>query len=642
MRNTLQAASGNTTVPMSRPSATSPGRRRNALWRSSSAERTGASTAIRDALPARFLGAELPGDVPALEQDAVPTHLQIDAFGKVREAADVARREAPAGRGKTDRPVDRPAVEPVPAEPLGNPPADLALARCVGAVDADDGDAHSRSCTSTPALRSADGNPGNEVATFAQSSISTAPCEPSAARAKVIAIRWSPRLAIRAARNGPRRPCTTIPSGRGSTDTPRRWSPSSTAASRSLSLTRSSPAPRNTVTPSAQAAARSSTGSSSMPRATRSPSISTPPEPARARNEVRHRLAAGVAAVLERDLRPHAFEDPQHAVAGRVDADARDPDPPSPGDARSDEKEGGGGEIAGHRNGLPLERAAAHHGDGARGAFHLVSESGEHPLGVVAGGRRLLDPRAATGVEPREQEARLHLRARNLGAVVDSGEPAPAPDRERRGAAGRRLDLRPHLRQRLGDPAHRAPRQRLVPHEGGVEPLARKEPGEEAKTGPRVPEIEGTGRSFETVPAATGDPERARTVRFDGDPERADRPAAWRGCRRPRGIPSLRSGRSRSHPASPRGERRTCRPARGSRPRTLGPAGRASRATGSLRGARRRGATLRFLDVGVPRALGPGEAFEQGAAVAAAHLVRELPDPISERIEPLRDRLPVL
>ena len=41
VRNTLSAASGNTTEPMSRPSATSPGGCRNARWRSSSAARTG-------------------------------------------------------------------------------------------------------------------------------------------------------------------------------------------------------------------------------------------------------------------------------------------------------------------------------------------------------------------------------------------------------------------------------------------------------------------------------------------------------------------------------------------------------------------------------------------------------------------------
>ena len=49
VRNTLSAASGNTTVPMSRPSATRPGGRRNARWRSSSAARTAGWTATREA-----------------------------------------------------------------------------------------------------------------------------------------------------------------------------------------------------------------------------------------------------------------------------------------------------------------------------------------------------------------------------------------------------------------------------------------------------------------------------------------------------------------------------------------------------------------------------------------------------------------
>ncbi len=49
VRNTFRTASGNTTVPMSRPSATRPGGRRNPLWRSSSAARTAGSPAISDA-----------------------------------------------------------------------------------------------------------------------------------------------------------------------------------------------------------------------------------------------------------------------------------------------------------------------------------------------------------------------------------------------------------------------------------------------------------------------------------------------------------------------------------------------------------------------------------------------------------------
>ena len=48
-RNTLRDASGNTTVPMSRPSATRPGGTRKARWRSSSAWRTPGNAATREA-----------------------------------------------------------------------------------------------------------------------------------------------------------------------------------------------------------------------------------------------------------------------------------------------------------------------------------------------------------------------------------------------------------------------------------------------------------------------------------------------------------------------------------------------------------------------------------------------------------------
>src|SRR6267142_436276 len=49
VRNTFKAASGNTTEPMSRPSATRPGGRRNARWRPSRAARTSGMRATKDA-----------------------------------------------------------------------------------------------------------------------------------------------------------------------------------------------------------------------------------------------------------------------------------------------------------------------------------------------------------------------------------------------------------------------------------------------------------------------------------------------------------------------------------------------------------------------------------------------------------------
>ena len=257
-----------------------------------------------------------------------------------------------------------------------------------------------------------------------------------------------------------------------------------------------------------------------------------PLEPARLGDEIGDRLAARVAAVLEGDARPHAPEDPKHAVAGGIDAHPREPDPGPRGNAGSDEEEGGGGQIPGHRYGLPRTLASAREGDSSSRALHLVSETGQHPFGVITARGVLLDPGAAAGIESREQQAGLHLRARHLQAMFDSGEPLPAPHRERRGAAGGGLDPRPHPGQRLGDPAHGPARQRFVSNQRGVERVAGEQAREQAKSGSRIPQVKGTGRPAEPLPPRAADPERPRIVRYDGDPEGAGRAQGGAGVLR--------------------------------------------------------------------------------------------------------------
>ena len=138
---------------------------------------------------ARLLGAHLPGHVLPVEQDAVAAELEVEIGGKPHETRGLGRREGAACRGEAEHPVEHAAVQAVPAEAFGDGPADRTLAGSIGAVDAEHGDRHSRSSTSTPAARASVVNPGNEVATFAQSSISIGPSAARAASAKVIAIR---------------------------------------------------------------------------------------------------------------------------------------------------------------------------------------------------------------------------------------------------------------------------------------------------------------------------------------------------------------------------------------------------------------------------------------------------------------------
>ena len=101
---------------------------------------------------------------------------------------------------------------------------------------------------------------------------------PSANRpaiAKAMAMRWSPKLSMRA----PFRcsaPWMVMPSYCSSTSTPMRRRLSATAKMRSVSLTRSSPASRMMVVPLARAAATAMIGSSSMILGMMEPPISMP------------------------------------------------------------------------------------------------------------------------------------------------------------------------------------------------------------------------------------------------------------------------------------------------------------------------------------------------------------------------------
>ena len=92
-----------------------------------------------------------------------------------------------------------------------------------------------------------------------------------------MAMRWSSRVAMTPPPGGgPARPAMARSSPRASASTPQAAKPSTMAARRSLSLTRSSPRPCITVSPSAQAAATARTGYSSIIDGARAAGTSTP------------------------------------------------------------------------------------------------------------------------------------------------------------------------------------------------------------------------------------------------------------------------------------------------------------------------------------------------------------------------------
>ena len=135
VRNTLTAASGATTVPMSRPSATqSPSARIACCLRTSAARTRRVGGDARRGL-GDLRRADLVGHVAAVEQDAVAEPRCRAALGHGGGVASRSRG------GERDGAVHRARVEVREAEPLRDGAGDRGLAGPGGAVDGDD---HSR------------------------------------------------------------------------------------------------------------------------------------------------------------------------------------------------------------------------------------------------------------------------------------------------------------------------------------------------------------------------------------------------------------------------------------------------------------------------------------------------------------------
>ena len=203
-------------------------------------------------------------------------------------------------------------------------------------------------------------------------------------------MRWSPWLSSSPGCRRP--PRTTRWSSPDSTPTPSRVSSSPTVAMRSLSLTRSSAASRNSVTPSANAAATASTGISSITQGS--------PRPrrwcraaARSHPQLTHRLAELLAGVDDLDRRAHAHEHVDERDARRVERDVLDHELGAGRDRRGHDPERGRRRIARH---VELERRRRAGGDAHRPLVDpgdRRAERGEHALGVVAARRRARRPR---------------------------------------------------------------------------------------------------------------------------------------------------------------------------------------------------------------------------------------------------------
>ena len=204
-----------------------------------------------------------------------------------------------------------------------------------------------------------------------------------------------------------------------------RASPSTTVAIRSDSLTRSSAAPSTTVSPSAKQPSSATSGSSSIASGTSSAVTRVPRSGPCATSSSRERLGVGRRASRASRAR-RAASRPCARGCGRSRSGSSCAAIPSIRSARAGHERGRGGVEGGRRRVAgDVERVEAQlvrlrDRDPVALAAHAGAGGREQPLGVVAAGLGLDDRRLALGEQPREQHARLDLRARRPAARTRS------------------------------------------------------------------------------------------------------------------------------------------------------------------------------------------------------------------------------
>ncbi len=283
-------------------------------------------------------------------------------------------------------------------------------------------------------------------------------------------MRWSPWVSTMALAQ--RRPAVagrrSCPPGSSATSTPKASSPAAIRAMRLLSFTRISPMPLMTVLP-AWRRPRPPPGSD-IRRSSRGLARQEPPRPSGGRIAPRGRPPARRIPLRRfRILQVCAHLD-QRVVEARAaggSAARRRPAPANPGViSPATIRKGGRGRVARHRitcepcsvSGRPAggcgRRPIFPEESGLLGRdLQMGAERGQHALGVVAGGSGLdhLDP--AFGVQPGQQQGRLHLGRGHRQAVGDAPE-VTAMELERAACQG----LRSSARAPIMPSAGRAPR----------------------------------------------------------------------------------------------------------------------------------------------------------------------------------------
>src|ERR687896_293203 len=262
--------------------------------------------------------------------------------------------------------------------------------------------------------------PGYDTAAASIPVTSTPPVEASPATAPSIAIRWSPRESIVPPGSGVPSPRTANPSAVSSMSAPRPRRPSTTAAIRFDSLKRSSPAPRTTVSPSANAPSSATRVSSSIASGTSSGPTAVP--------------SSGADATSSSPTGSSSASVPGSSRSPRITAPIR---------------------SAMRRKPVRVQLSAT---------FPMTTR--EPGTSVAAATRKaalvaLHDASLARRQQAGYEHARLDLGARHGQFVGDAPQLGTA-HRERGQAGIARLDVGAHLAQRLRHPVHRPPPDRLV------------------------------------------------------------------------------------------------------------------------------------------------------------------------------------
>ena len=433
-------------------------------------------------------------------------------------AAPLAQREP------GQRAVHRARVEVAEAEPLREPAGDGALAGARRPVDATIIAAVADRSRARRGRRSRGSLPPPPSAPSTLDALrERKPGDGAEHRDPVVAARVDPcRPADASGRRGsgsrPRAPSTWTPIAR---------SASTTVSIRSVSLARSSSAPRTRLSPCAQRGERARRAAArrraAAPRPRRSSSRSARPSAPRGRRPARRRPGGGCRTPTRAPIRSSTSSRPG---AARVEVDAVDGELASRGCSVAATMNGAAEEKSPGTSTSPSARLAP----ADRRSTELGRRSTLRAGGLRASARcgrgsaRLDDGRPARRAEPGEQDRRLHLRARHGQLVVDRVERPPV---DRRAAGGRRSSrsARP-CAERLGDAPHR-PRARATRRPSSVKrarPGRRGCPRAGARACPRC-------RSRSARPAAAA---------------RAGRRRARAACRRPRSSTSTPSARTAS------------------------------------------------------------------------------------------------